>query len=423
MAPKWPHFFMKFIYTQCIINFFLFFLQLGIQILSLPIVLVIPALRKRFTEELKDILKVSKNIEHIIQYSSEGELEQVKFALENLSNKESLLLVNTSPSAREKTLKLSEELGCHYCLNPLMNPLALWLFFMSFRKGLKEIWMVRYDFWPIFFYLGSTKKTQTSLFSFTYKGNENSKMTAARNFFDKVYCATLKDHTRLLEKGIKGVTEVREYRIPQILNRLDKAKEHNLALIKNRNLFIGSQLWTTDFFLFNTQEFASFLKENKIHFYIAPHSFKGEDVGELKKMVTSFSSEYDIPMVEVESLHKEGDLGEFGIIFSTVKGILCEVSSYANFVYVGGGFGRSIHSILEPYLAAPFVACGPKIHRSTEFDLACEFDEGRNFRIKKVITASELLDFMALSVEKQKLDDALRMRQNTNATLKEDYKC
>ena len=37
-------------------------------------------------------------------------------------------------------------------------------------------------------------------------------------------------------------------------------------------------------------------------------------------------------------------------------------------LFVGGGHGRSIHSVLEPYLAMANVFCGPKVHRSTEYD-------------------------------------------------------
>ena len=37
--------------------------------------------------------------------------------------------------------------------------------------------------------------------------------------------------------------------------------------------------------------------------------------------------------------------------------------------FVGGGFGVSIHSVMEPFLAKSKVMCGPKVNRSTEFDM------------------------------------------------------
>ena len=37
--------------------------------------------------------------------------------------------------------------------------------------------------------------------------------------------------------------------------------------------------------------------------------------------------------------------------------------------YVGGGYERSIHSVLEPLFSNCFVITGPAIERSTEYDL------------------------------------------------------
>ena len=51
------------------------------------------------------------------------------------------------------------------------------------------------------------------------------------------------------------------------------------------------------------------------------------------------------------------------------KGILCELYPFFSHAYVGNGFGESVHSLMEPFLANCFVICGPKIQRSTEYDL------------------------------------------------------
>ncbi|MEI8348486.1 MAG: hypothetical protein WCG27_13540, partial [Pseudomonadota bacterium] len=57
-----------------------------------------------------------------------------------------------------------------------------------------------------------------------------------------------------------------------------------------------------------------------------------------------------------------------GILVITVPGILCELYQFYGHVWVGGGHGRSIHSVMEPYWAGAQIFCGPKVHRSTEFD-------------------------------------------------------
>ena len=51
------------------------------------------------------------------------------------------------------------------------------------------------------------------------------------------------------------------------------------------------------------------------------------------------------------------------------RGILVELYTLFGHAFVGGGYGRSIHSVLEPYLADCVVYCGPKTYRSTEFDV------------------------------------------------------
>lgn len=61
-----------------------------------------------------------------------------------------------------------------------------------------------------------------------------------------------------------------------------------------------------------------------------------------------------------------------GIIVLAIKGVLCELYTWFRHAYVGGGHGRSIHSVLEPYLAGARIYVGPKVFRSTEFDLVQE---------------------------------------------------
>ena len=56
-----------------------------------------------------------------------------------------------------------------------------------------------------------------------------------------------------------------------------------------------------------------------------------------------------------------------GIWIFQIKGVLCELYSYFDQAYIGGGFGVSVHSLLEPYLSGCQVVCGPKVSRSSEY--------------------------------------------------------
>jgi hypothetical protein len=86
------------------------------------------------------------------------------------------------------------------------------------------------------------------------------------------------------------------------------------------------------------------------------------------------------------------------------KGILCEL--YADFgkAYVGGGFGVSVHSLLEPLVAGcEHLSCGPVNHRSTEFDLAQSLGS-----MKEVKTNQEFLNWVSEDISGVKVHDRLR---------------
>jgi 3-deoxy-D-manno-octulosonic-acid transferase len=66
-----------------------------------------------------------------------------------------------------------------------------------------------------------------------------------------------------------------------------------------------------------------------------------------------------------------------------IKGILCELYAEFPMAFVGGGFGKSVHSLLEPYLSNSMVFCGPKVHRSTEADVIDQNDKNRLLILNK----------------------------------------
>jgi len=66
------------------------------------------------------------------------------------------------------------------------------------------------------------------------------------------------------------------------------------------------------------------------------------------------------------------DLSDYTVIILALKGILCELYSYADYTYVAGGFRSTVHSLLEPFLSNTLVLCGPNIFKSTEYDIIIE---------------------------------------------------
>ncbi len=105
---------------------------------------------------------------------------------------------------------------------------------------------------------------------------------------------------------------------------------------------------------------------------IAPHKLNDFFISQIIDEIRSINlpiyilekdaSEFDIKKL-FENIKKKP-----GVLLITIPGILCEMYTNYGHVFVGGGHGRSIHSVLEPFIASRFVYCGPKVFRSTEFD-------------------------------------------------------
>ena len=74
----------------------------------------------------------------------------------------------------------------------------------------------------------------------------------------------------------------------------------------------------------------------------------------------------------VEIVNSESSYSGCPVVILQMGGVLCELYSLFKASYVGGGYERSIHSVLEPFFSNNLVVTGPLISRSTEFDLAHE---------------------------------------------------
>jgi 3-deoxy-D-manno-octulosonic-acid transferase len=112
--------------------------------------------------------------------------------------------------------------------------------------------------------------------------------------------------------------------------------------------------------IFENKKLVQDVLNGKVHICIAPHKLNQEFVDNILRSIPQ-----NIPVTLVKD---NETISTIGIAVVLVPGILCELYSYFGHVFVGGGHIKSVHSLLEPYLAGAKIYCGPKIHRSTEFD-------------------------------------------------------
>ena len=196
--------------------------------------------------------------------------------------------------------------------------------------------------------------------------------------FTKIVAVSQQEKDRLV--SLAGVdpsrVEVYDFRIVQIEKRLQAYqqtldekwplwRDFHKQLKKNQkpNIIFGS-FWNHDFPLVKEVS-----QSNNL--CIVPHKLGESELTELRNLFVKNQIAYR----EIKAGDQKLDENFEGVYLLNIKGILCELYKLFDQAYVGGGFGASIHSVLEPYIAGCKVLVGPKNHRSSEYDIIREYDK------------------------------------------------
>lgn len=339
------------------------------------------------------------------EFSSEGEFQQVASIIDDaLAQGKRLELVFFSPSVEKTILELYARNTklIRYLRYPILG-----LTFSSWTTA-STLLMVRYDFFPEFLIWSLKPGRKLKLVWVTFKKERMAGKTISlfkRAFFmrsDYTIFATEADYDLGKQMGMQGT--IYDFRMEQIKRRMEKRDEkfaklfpqyQNLKQVidqypRRKRLIMGNA-WPQDLFLLENLPADVLL-------VVVPHQLKPEIIEDMQLQLTALGR---IP--EIISDVSNQALSSNTIIVNK-KGILCEL--YADFAmtYVGGGFGVSVHSLLEPLVAgSEHLSCGPVNHRSTEFDLAQAYGS-----MKEVKTNQEFLNWLLEDISGFKVHDRLR---------------
>ncbi len=362
--------------------------------------------------------------------SSEGELEQVlplvnaleaRLSSENLYSekgsdrlvKKEILLLYTSPSLTKKMASLSQEYQfVEVAMVPLLKIFPWGKGSLFHLKAPQLFFMVRYDFFPELLLVGNhvTKSDDGRfiLLSASLKGKDRSfKRNRLKKLyyhfilssFKEVYAAGPPDLKRI-ESFYKGEAPFslfeHDFRHGQIIDRqraqtnfknthcLDSFKKWLEGVELQERIIFGS-LWFGELSVFN-EEFKEALKRGELRVFLAPHKLSGSEWDRIEKALESWQKEG----IGVVKWSQYGIQGEGSVLLCQVPGLLCELYPFFGHNFIGGGHGRSIHSLLEPFWGGGHIYCGPKTHRSTEFDFVQEHSP------RHLHVVNELEDFYPL---------------------------
>lgn len=349
------------------------------------------------------------------EVSSEGELEQVKPVLSAALNRGYLVeLVFSSSSVEKQCLRLAKESEEGANLRIFRYPL---LTFMPGKRmqdpyewiSAKNLFLCRYDFFPSLLRYGRRKDVKFTLLSGSLKSFKKRQAGSLYRklyswiyqSFDQVVAATESDReafeTYFFSKGASHKESLRnierslcafDFRPISIAKRLEKRGTTLESNFPAYNLFqknmerypIHERFVFGSFWDYELKAFESPLDWKRFFICIFPHRLDQENIDVLK---TGLAQRVNAPVYELGKDEAENTktLEDFalkpGPIIINLKGVLCE--SYCDFgsAFVGGGHGVSVHSLLEPYMGGAKVYCGPKVGRSTEFDLIHELSPDR----------------------------------------------
>lgn len=350
------------------------------------------SIRKRFDFERKNFLedecrsfkKDGLVADYCFEVSSEGELEQVRPLIEYfLGNKKRIELIFASPSVEVKCLKFARDNRDY--LRVLRLPILTNCFpFFTPGKWMSapKLIFCRYDFYPELLILKFFRKKFILL---SAAGKKPSWFKSeVYKLFDVIVAANkteaqyFKDNLNLESTKIFNF----DFRVPRVFERVDKADitlgavselKSYLTFLESRpiesKLILGSA-WKSDFVIFKKPEWKMAVESGLIHLLVVPHSLGHDSIEEIKMgLMETFPG---VPLYEISKIKNEFDQTKAGIVILNMSGVLCELYTKFKSAYVGGGYARSIHSVLEPYLSGARVFCGPKIERSTEYDYILE---------------------------------------------------
>ncbi len=254
--------------------------------------------------------------------------------------------------------------------------------------------LCRYDFFPELLAIGRRRECHFILISGTLK---NKQLGPLKNFlryffwkelvtsFDFMTVPIAQDRERFMALGVPtSKIYTLEFRVLQIEERLrmasavlkEKLPRSYAGFLASRersqNIIFG-QAHPIDIELLIDSELLNLIVQRKMHLAIVPHHLEQENLqalerglkNKIKKAGLEQSLSFRMITPETgEALPLDRPL----ISLVAIKGVLCELFTHFSMSYIGGGHGRSIHSVLEPYMAGCNIICGPKIHRSTEYD-------------------------------------------------------
>ena len=318
--------------------------------------------RKTLFEDMKNNILPSEN-RIWIHCPSLGEFEQGRPLIERLTKKYpqcQILLTFFSPSGYEVRKNYAFADNVYYL--PIDKPKYVRRFFDIVQP--KCIFFIKYDYWlnyiqeaylrKIPFYsISCIFRPQQLYFSFYGKW-----MLRKLKLITHFYCQDENSVNLLKKYGIQQAKVVGDTRFDRVQDVVGAAKANPIVqqFVENKITLIAGSSWQPDEVLL-----AKLMEQYPdIQLVIAPHEV---DELRIQEVLQLFGQQKIIRYTRVTNLQ---DLALYNVLIVDTIGILSDIYGYGQMAYVGGGFGKGIHNILEAATYGKPIIFGKKYKKFKE---------------------------------------------------------
>jgi 3-deoxy-D-manno-octulosonic-acid transferase len=290
--------------------------------------------------------------------ASVGEFEQARPLIE-LVKKENpaaeIVLTFFSPSGLE--LRKNYPFADYVLYLPLDSKFSSANFIEKVKPDIAIF--VKYELWYYYLSVLKERKIPAYLISAVFRSNHWLNTWYGKSFkamlqnFKAVFVQNESSKTIAEDLGCKNVMMTGDTRVDRVLAGVNENKR--FAEIENwlggKNLFIAGSTWHED-----EQLIVKFINEDEFKYrdwkwIIVPHEISEKHLQSLKYNIADNAILYS-------ELNEENK--NVNILIIDRIGMLAYLYRYAQVAYVGGGFGKGIHNILEPAVYGAPVIFGPK---------------------------------------------------------------
>ena len=299
--------------------------------------------------------------------ASAGEYEQIQPILRGLNRQDFFIIQTfTSPSIYNNVLSSSL-----YDIK-LYHPFDIcWLSYLFFKIIDPDKYIItRHDLWPGHILMANWLNIPI----YYINANIHKNSLWYKKYFRFISRLIFKKINKIIVPSQEILNNILEFSPFSKLSIVSDTRFNQVIYLKNKkqnkDLTINTSITNTDIVVFGSIDqsdekiifnLLSLIKKTK-KIILVPHEVDQKNITRIEHQLNDLSLDYSLFSDSGFDLSKN-------ILLIDCLGLLASLYALGSHAYVGGGFKRGVHSVLEPAAYGCLIACGPNIEMLDEAKL------------------------------------------------------